>query len=130
MNVAEKKLIKIKLAAISPETKRPICQNGFFTTLILVLMKLKFISITRLITHQQVLENITDNYPVKVINADKLFKKSSSNFQSLAYTEITKNALADGFTHLMLLDIDEFWNPALILKHLLKRLYGYLIILK
>ena len=59
-----------------------------------------------------VLENITDNYPVKVINADKLFKKSSSNFQSLAYTEITKNALADGFTYLMLLDIDEFWTPA------------------
>ena len=59
-----------------------------------------------------VLANIKRNHPVVVTDANALFKQSTKNFQGQAYQALTKKAIADGFTHLMFLDIDEFWTPA------------------
>jgi len=59
-----------------------------------------------------VLTSIAQHYPVKITFADKLFKSATFDFQVLAYNKIVKAAVADGFTHLLLLDIDEFWTPA------------------
>ncbi len=59
-----------------------------------------------------ILRNIAKNYPVIATDANELYQSSNKNFQSSAYQEIAKKALDDGFTHLMLLDIDEFWTPA------------------
>ncbi len=58
-----------------------------------------------------VLNNISQHYPVVVTNADKLFRKAK-RFQIQAYQEIAVKAREDGFTHLLFLDIDEFWTPA------------------
>ena len=59
-----------------------------------------------------VLTSIAQHYPVKITFADKLFKSATFDFQVQAYKKIVKAAVADGFTHLLLLDIDEFWTPA------------------
>lgn len=59
-----------------------------------------------------VLEHIAQHHPVKITFADKLFKSVNFDFQTQAYKRIVKAALEDGFTHLLLLDIDEFWTPA------------------
>jgi len=58
-----------------------------------------------------VIKKIGEHYPVKMINADALFLASPSKFQISAYKKITQQARKDGFTHLMFLDIDEFWTP-------------------
>lgn len=55
---------------------------------------------------------ISKNYPVVANNADALFESSTNNFQPLAYKALADKAIADGFTHIMFLDIDEFWTPA------------------
>lgn len=60
----------------------------------------------------QVLENIAKHYPVAATNADKLYRSADNDFQLLAYAEATKKAQTEGFTHVMFLDIDEFWTPA------------------
>lgn len=60
----------------------------------------------------KVLANIAKHYPVKIINADKLFKLSGADFQTKAYQQITEKAQGEGFTHMLFLDIDEFWTPA------------------
>lgn len=59
----------------------------------------------------KILNNIKANYPVIVTDANKLFESSDGDFQLRAYRELTKNAMADGFSHIMFLDIDEFWTP-------------------
>jgi hypothetical protein len=59
-----------------------------------------------------ILANITKHYPVVVTNADQLFQRSNNDFQLLAYQALTDQAISDGFTHIMFLDIDEFWTPA------------------
>lgn len=57
------------------------------------------------------IKKIASYYPVKVVNADQLFLASPSKFQISAYKKIAHQAKKDGFTHLMFLDIDEFWTP-------------------
>ncbi len=74
---------------------------------------------------QKVLEKIEKNYPVKYKNAEYLLAPESDKYdhllrekyfkrnklQSRAYAEALHNARAEGFTHIMYLDIDEFWTP-------------------
>ncbi|OIQ25376.1 glycosyltransferase family 2 protein [uncultured Vibrio sp.] len=50
--------------------------------------------------------------PVTVTMADELFKSSKGDFQFRAYREIAKKAVGEGFSHVMFLDIDEFWTPS------------------
>ncbi|WED24161.1 glycosyltransferase family 2 protein [Vibrio sp. JC009] len=49
--------------------------------------------------------------PVKIVDADRLFKTSRGDFQFRAYQQAASKAKADGFSHIMFLDIDEFWTP-------------------
>jgi len=60
----------------------------------------------------QVISNIAKHYPVIANKADKLFQTSNNNFQLLAYNDAVNNAQKGGFTHIMFLDVDEFWTPA------------------
>ncbi|MBO1254758.1 glycosyltransferase family 2 protein [Alteromonas sp. 5E99-2] len=60
----------------------------------------------------KVLEAISVTHPVVATNADALYQSSNINFQPSAYKELADKAIADGFTHIMFLDIDEFWTPA------------------
>ncbi|CED70316.1 putative uncharacterized protein [Aliivibrio wodanis] len=57
------------------------------------------------------LENIAQKHPVVITNADDLFEKSNGDFQFKAYRELAKKSKEEGFTHLLFLDIDEFWTP-------------------
>jgi len=58
------------------------------------------------------LNGISDKYPVKVVDADFIFKEHEGGvFQKIAYSSILKNAIAGGFSHVLFLDIDEFWTP-------------------
>lgn len=60
----------------------------------------------------ELLEKIKDKYPIKVVNADFIFEKDSkAHFQVAAYSIILKKAIEEKFTHVMFLDIDEFWTP-------------------
>ena len=59
-----------------------------------------------------ILDRITQHHPVKITKADKLLKSFIHGVQAKAYKTIAKAAIADGFTHLLILDIDEFWTPA------------------
>ena len=58
-----------------------------------------------------IVDNVKKYYPVNNVDADNLIKKYKINFQVKTYQEIVKKAKKDGFTHLMFLDIDEFWTP-------------------
>lgn len=58
-----------------------------------------------------VIEKIKQHYPVDAVDADYLFAKYKVKFQARSYQEIAIQAKKDGFTHLMFLDIDEFWTP-------------------
>ncbi len=60
----------------------------------------------------KVLTHIAKNHPVKITQADKLFKSPRGDFQARAYKEMTEKAQQDDFTHMIFLDIDEFWTPA------------------
>lgn len=60
----------------------------------------------------QVIEQISKYYPVFATDADSLFKKSGENFQLRAYENAVEKAQIADFTHIMFLDIDEFWTPA------------------
>ena len=59
-----------------------------------------------------ILDRITQHHPVKITQADKLLKSFIHGVQAKAYKTIAKAAISDGFTHLLILDIDEFWTPA------------------
>lgn len=59
-----------------------------------------------------ILSNIAKNHPVVVTDANRLYKSSSNNFQLLAYQTMAEKAIKDGFSHILFLDIDEFWTPA------------------
>lgn len=74
----------------------------------------------------QVLEKIQKNYPVKYRNAEYLLDASYKNvfdaillekyiqrnlFQARAYAELFFSAKQEGFSHILFLDIDEYWTP-------------------
>lgn len=59
----------------------------------------------------EILNTISETHPVVVTDANELFKSSNNNFQLQAYQTLTADAMAAGFTHIMFLDIDEFWTP-------------------
>ncbi len=56
--------------------------------------------------------DLLGDIPVSYRVADDLFARSGANFQSRAYHEMASRARDDGFTHIMFLDIDEFWTPS------------------
>lgn len=86
-----------------------------------------------------VLEKIQTNFPVKYKNAeylvapehtqcDSILSKGYLNhnpLQSRAYAESFFNAKRDGFTHVMFLDVDEFWVPTCFSKNI-KEMLVYL----
>lgn len=58
------------------------------------------------------LNKIKKKYPIKVVNADFIFEMDNrQSFQGIAYSLILKKSVKEGFTHVMFLDIDEFWTP-------------------
>lgn len=57
----------------------------------------------------QVLNKISEKYPVENIDADYIKAFSDVGFQRIAYGIEFKKACEDGYTHVMFLDIDEFW---------------------
>jgi hypothetical protein len=57
-----------------------------------------------------ILKSISKNHPVKSSIEDKLFDESNGCFQVNAYKKIASQALKDGFSHILFLDIDEFWT--------------------
>ncbi|WP_019867973.1 glycosyltransferase family 2 protein [Methylovulum miyakonense] len=73
----------------------------------------------------KVLEKIQKNFPVKFKNAEYLIEPENDEYdvilndkfleynrlQSRAFAEAYVNAKDDGFTHVMFLDVDEFWTP-------------------
>jgi hypothetical protein len=60
----------------------------------------------------EILGKISEDYPVNFINSDSLFAASRTNFQSVVYNQAAVKAKSEGFTHVLFLDIDEFWTPA------------------
>ncbi len=105
------KKIKIKLAAIARD------EAAYFPEWIFHHLDFGFDEIELYINNTSdnslaILNNISIHHPVVVTDANKLFESSTNDFQLLAYQEITAKAIKDGFTHIMFLDIDEFWTPA------------------
>ncbi len=58
-----------------------------------------------------ILKVLSVNYPIKFSVQDNLANSSGSMFQESAYREIAFKAKEDGFTHILFIDIDEFWTP-------------------
>ena len=59
----------------------------------------------------ELLNNISKNSKVNVINADSIVEKSGANFQNQAYSDGYNKAKKEGVDYLLFLDIDEFWVP-------------------
>lgn len=60
----------------------------------------------------QILDEIIKKYPVTYILADYMFDRlGRKSFQSFAYDVAYKKALKESVTHILFLDIDEFWTP-------------------
>ncbi len=59
----------------------------------------------------ELLDVLSSRYPVKFSIQDKLASSSGSMFQMKAYTEMANKARKEGFTHILFIDIDEFWTP-------------------
>ena len=61
---------------------------------------------------QRILDEIGKKYPVSYILADYMYKEEGCvHFQKYAYNIAYKKAVKEGVTHLIFLDIDEFWTP-------------------
>jgi len=59
-----------------------------------------------------VLDKISSQFPVRVIAADFIYERRRSiSFQREAYSIILQDAIKQDVTHLLFLDIDEFWTP-------------------
>jgi hypothetical protein len=58
-----------------------------------------------------ILEKIAAHYPVKFCDIGDTATDSPTSLQRSTYLELLKRARHDGVTHLMFLDIDEFWTP-------------------
>ncbi|HCG6788043.1 TPA: glycosyltransferase family 2 protein [Vibrio parahaemolyticus] len=58
-----------------------------------------------------ILDSLCENYAVKYQIRDDLVEEAKGNFQKAAYNEIALRAKLDGFTHVLFIDIDEFWTP-------------------
>ncbi|MFS1523011.1 glycosyltransferase family 2 protein [Microbulbifer sp. 2304DJ12-6] len=57
-----------------------------------------------------VIDKISLHYPVSEINSDHIKASSGSDFQRVVYGIAYQKAVLEGFTHVMFLDIDEFWT--------------------
>jgi hypothetical protein len=60
----------------------------------------------------EVLNSIAQNNDVNIINADKIYAKSSEHFQSNAYKNAVSKTSKDIYSHILFLDVDEFWTPS------------------
>ncbi|MGY5449818.1 glycosyltransferase family 2 protein [Agarivorans sp. MS3-6] len=58
-----------------------------------------------------VAEAFTGKLPVQFLDGDAFFGESFARPQEAAYLDALQKAKQDGFSHLMFLDIDEFWTP-------------------
>jgi len=58
-----------------------------------------------------ILDKIAAHHPVKFCDLGETPIDGRTSFQRRAYLELLKRARRDGVTHLMFLDIDEFWTP-------------------
>ena len=80
-----------------------------------------------------VLNKIQEHYPVQYRNAEYLTSADynpqfdyllapeyikKNTFQSRAYAELLSRAKADGYSHVMFLDLDEYWTPVDFTKHI------------
>ena len=84
MNVAEKKLIKIKLAAIARD-EAAYLPEWIFHHLDFGFDEIEIYINNTVDNSSAVLENITDNYPVKVINAGGCNKFCVTAYHKLLY---------------------------------------------
>lgn len=57
----------------------------------------------------ELLDNLSHHLPVTYSIEDRLSQENSFNFQSLAYQKMASIAKEEGFSHVLILDIDEFW---------------------
>ena len=60
---------------------------------------------------QDVVEYFSDNTHVSFINVDELFYDGAVNPQIACYKEVFQRAYDNNFTHVLFIDIDEFWTP-------------------
>lgn len=109
--MSETKELKIKLAAIARD------EAAYLPEWIFHHLDFGFDEIEIYINNTSdnslaVLKAISAHHPVIVTDASELFQSSGNNFQLQAYQALTASALKTGFTHIMFLDIDEFWTPA------------------
>ena len=111
MNINHTKDIKLKLAALAKD-EGAYLSEWIFHHLAFGVDEIEIYVNNTTDNSVAVLEHIAQHHPVKITFADKLFKSVTSDFQTQAYKKIVKAAVEDGFTHLLLLDIDEFWTPA------------------
>jgi hypothetical protein len=58
-----------------------------------------------------VLKKISKKYDVTDVDADFILGCSNGGFQTIAYGIALQKAKLDGYSHIMFLDIDEFWTP-------------------
>lgn len=57
------------------------------------------------------LECLSKLYPVSYSVEDDLARSTGSGFQAAAYEKMAAQAKEEGFSHVLMLDIDEFWTP-------------------
>lgn len=57
------------------------------------------------------LDKLGKFYPVTYSIKDDLYSRSGEGFQTNAYNEMVDRAIEENFSHVLLLDIDEFWTP-------------------
>jgi len=57
------------------------------------------------------LECLSKRYPVSYSVEDELAVSTASGFQAAAYQQMAAQAKEEGFSHVLMLDIDEFWTP-------------------
>ncbi|HPE80776.1 MAG TPA: glycosyltransferase family 2 protein [Gammaproteobacteria bacterium] len=61
---------------------------------------------------RDLVSNISRRFPVRLTEADYIFSLDRNHtFQLEAYSQILESSRADGFSHILFLDIDEFWTP-------------------
>jgi hypothetical protein len=60
----------------------------------------------------EILSSIAENHDVNIINSDNIYAKSSEHFQSNAYRHAVSKTSKDIYSHILFLDVDEFWTPS------------------
>lgn len=60
---------------------------------------------------RELIAAIGENHDVSDVDADFILTCSEKGFQRIAYGIALQKAKLDGYSHIMFLDIDEFWTP-------------------